>query len=69
MNGKPEIISMLNQLLSGGLAALNQHLVHATITASSGYQGLGDRMRSEVDEEIVELTTVLERILYPGARG
>ncbi|MBE7484808.1 MAG: hypothetical protein HS104_33185 [Polyangiaceae bacterium] len=52
MKGDPEIIELLNDVLSAELTAINQYFVHAKMCANWGYPRLAKKKREESIEEM-----------------
>ena len=49
---KPEIISLLNEVLNNELTAINQYFLHAKILEDMGYEQLARKERAESIEEM-----------------
>ena len=49
---KPEIISLLNEVLKNELTAINQYFLHAKILEDMGYEQLAQKERAESIEEM-----------------
>lgn len=64
MTGDPEIIELLNDLLSAELTAINQYFVHGKMCGNWGYPRLAKKKREESIEEMRHADTVIERILF-----
>ncbi|MBW2270696.1 MAG: bacterioferritin [Deltaproteobacteria bacterium] len=64
MQGNPQIIEALNEVLSTELAAINQYFIHHKLCAGWGYQRLSDKKRSESIAEMKDAEVLIERILY-----
>lgn len=65
-NTDAEIITVLNDVLTGELTAINQYFIHAKICGDWGYQQLHDVVRHESIDEMKHAEKVMERILYLG---
>ncbi|MEM1414623.1 MAG: bacterioferritin [Myxococcota bacterium] len=64
MNGDPDVIHLLNAVLTHELTAINQYFVHAKMLEDWGYRPLG---RSKWKQSIVamkEAEKVIERVLF-----
>lgn len=66
MQGHPEIIECLNELLRGELAARDQYFAHSRQYEDLGYQRLYERMNHEMEEETEHADVILRRILFLG---
>jgi bacterioferritin len=64
MQGKPEIIDALNEILTGELTAVNQYFVHARMCENWGYQKLWKHIRAESIDEMKHADVLIERVLY-----
>ena len=64
MQGDPEIIAALNEVLTAELTAINQYFVHAKMCENWGYKKLASFTRHEAIDEMKHADRVIERILY-----
>lgn len=64
MQGRPEIIELLNEVLTAELTAINEYFIHAKMQQNWGYLALADHTRSESIDEMRHAESVIERILY-----
>ena len=64
MQGDPAIISMLNDVLTAELTAINQYFIHAKMCGNWGYERLAEKNREESIEEMKHADELIERILY-----
>jgi bacterioferritin len=64
MQGDPDIIELLNDVLTGELTAINQYFVHAKMCDNWGYKRLGTHARDESIDEMRHAEKLVERILY-----
>jgi bacterioferritin len=64
MQGQPEIIELLNDVLTAELTAVNQYFGHAKMQANWGYKHLAEHTRDESIDEMRHADEVIERILY-----
>lgn len=63
MQGNPQILETLNQLLSGELAARDQYFIHAQMYKDWGLNALYERAAHESEEETGHARVIIERIL------
>ena len=64
MQGDPEIIELLNEVLTAELTAINQYFVHAKMCENWGYHRLAHKVREESIDEMKDADEIIERILY-----
>jgi bacterioferritin len=64
MQGNPEIIELLNEVLTGELTAINQYFVHAKMCGNWGFERLEEKVRDESIEEMKHAEALVERILF-----
>lgn len=64
MQGHPEIIELLNEVLTAELTAVNQYFGHSRIQKNWGYQRLADHSYHESIDEMKHADSLIERILY-----
>jgi len=64
MNGHPEIIELLNDVLTAELTAVNQYFGHAKLQENWGYLRLAEKTRAESIDEMKHADELIERILY-----
>src|SRR5918996_6134981 len=64
MHAPPEIIELLNDVLTAELTAVNQYFGHAKMQANWGYHRLAERSRQESFDEMKHADELIERILY-----
>lgn len=63
MKGNTEVVSYLNELLAGELAARDQYFIHAEMYADWGLSALYERMHHEMHEETDHAKALIERLL------
>lgn len=64
MQGRPDIIELLNEVLTAELTAINQYFAHAKMQQNWGYLRLAEHTRAESIDEMKHAESVTERILY-----
>ena len=64
MQGRPEIIELLNEVLTAELTAINQYFAHAKMQQNWGYLRLAEHTRAESIDEMKHADSVIERILH-----
>ena len=64
MHGDPEIIDVLNEILTAELTAINQYFIHAKMRENWGFKKLAAVARKESIEEMEDADKLIERILY-----
>ena len=64
MQSSPEIIELLNDVLTAELTAINQYFVHAKMQDNWGYRRLAEKGREESFGEMKHAEELIERILY-----
>lgn len=68
MQGNPEVLAYLNDLLRGELAARDQYFVHSRTYEDQGFAKLFARLDHETQEETQHADALLRRILMLGGR-
>jgi len=64
VKGDPNVIEMLNAVLTSELTAINQYFIHHKMCDNWGYKRLAAKKRSESIEEMKHADRVIERILF-----
>lgn len=64
MKSDPEVIRLLNDLLTNELSAINQYFVHAKLCRHWGFEKLAKKIWDESIDEMKHADEVIERILY-----
>ena len=64
MQGNPEVIELLNEVLTGELTAINQYFIHAKMCGNWGFERLEHKVREESIEEMKHAESLIERILF-----
>ena len=68
MQGHPEVVDYLKELLRGELAARDQYFAHSRIYEDQGFSKLFTRLDHEMQEETQHADAILRRILMLGGR-
>ena len=68
MKGSPEVIKVLNSLLSHELTAVSQYIVHSEICENWGYEKLGGVIQKRAVEEMKHAEKLIARILFLEGR-
>jgi len=64
MQGDPEILNVLNDILTAELTAINQYFIHHKMLENWHYQRLSKKKREESIEEMKHADKVIARILF-----
>jgi bacterioferritin len=64
MQGDPQIVELLNEVLTAELTAVNQYFLDAKMYDNWGYHRLAERFRSESIDEMKDADQLIERLLY-----
>jgi bacterioferritin len=64
MKSTKEIVTLLNDVLTAELTAVNQYFLHARLCHHWGYEKLHERVRKESIEEMKHADELIDRILY-----
>jgi bacterioferritin len=64
MQSTPEIIELLNDVLTAELTAINQYFIHYKMQENWGYQRLASKGKKESFGEMKHAEELIERILY-----
>ncbi len=64
MQGRPEVIELLNEVLTAELTAVNQYFVHSKMCENWGYSRLASKIHDEAIDEMKHADRLIERILY-----
>lgn len=64
MQGDPEVIEVLNEILTAELTAINQYFIHAKMCENWGYERLAHKLRDESIDEMKHADQVISRILF-----
>ncbi len=63
MQGSPEIIQALNEMLTAELTAINQYFAHSKLCENWGWKGLAAKYREESIDEMRDAERLMDRIL------
>lgn len=66
MRNDPQVLEVLNEILTAELTAINQYFIHAKMCANWGFHRLAKKKRDESIDEMKDADAVIERILYLG---
>jgi bacterioferritin len=64
MNGNPEILKVLQEVLSAELTAINQYFIHARMLRNWRYMRLAEHTEKESIGEMKHAQEAMDRILY-----
>jgi bacterioferritin len=64
MQGDPEIIELLNEILTAELTAINQYFIHAKMLENWGLHELAEHAEHESIDEMKDADSIIERILF-----
>jgi len=64
MQGDPQVIEALNEVLTAELTAINQYFIHHKMCENWGYERLSKKKREESIDEMKDADAIIERILY-----
>lgn len=66
MHGDPDVIRILNEILTNELTAINQYFLHARMQGHWGYKRLEHHTYEESIDEMKHADRLVDRILYLG---
>jgi bacterioferritin len=64
MKGSSEVITQLNEVLTGEVTAVNQYFLHASMCKNWGYMRLYKKIYTESLEEMRHAQQLIDRILF-----
>jgi bacterioferritin len=60
----PQVLELLNEVLTAELTAVNQYFLDAKMFDNWGYDRLAERFRSESIDEMKDADHLIDRLLY-----
>jgi len=64
MKGHDQVVTLLNDVLTAELTAINQYFIHARMCENWGYRRLWKKVREESIGEMRHADRLIERVLY-----
>src|SRR5260370_35403767 len=64
MKGHDQVVTLLNEILTAELTAINQYFIHARMCENWGYKRLAKKLRDESIGEMRHAARLIERVLY-----
>jgi bacterioferritin len=64
MRGHEQVVTLLNDVLTAELTAINQYFIHGRMCQNWGYERLWKKLRDESIGEMRHADELIERILY-----
>lgn len=64
MQGDPELLELLNEVLTAELTATNQYFLDARMFDNWGFERLGEKFKDESIGEMKDADELIQRILY-----
>jgi len=64
MRGHDQVLTLLNEILTAELTAINQYFIHARMCENWGYERLWKKIREESLGEMRHADRIIARILY-----
>ena len=64
MQGDPEVIEALNEVLTAELTAISQYFIHSRMCGDWGYEKLAEKKYEEALGEMRDADAIIKRVLY-----
>lgn len=64
MQGDPQVIDSLNDLLAGELSSVHQYFIHSRMYENWGFSKLFERIDHEMKDELMHSEWLIQRILF-----
>jgi bacterioferritin len=64
MKGNPQVLTLLNEVLTAELTAINQYFLHAKMLQNWGYLKLAKYVRDESIDEMKHAEKLIDRVLF-----
>jgi bacterioferritin len=64
VQGNPDVIEILNEVLTAELTSINQYFIDAKMCENWGYKRLAHHFRDESIDEMKDADRIIERILF-----
>lgn len=64
MQGDPDVIECLNEVLTAELTAINQYFIHSRMCRNWGFNRLAEHSYEESIDEMKDADRIIERILF-----
>ncbi len=64
MQGDPDVIEYLNEVLTAELTAINQYFIHSRMCRNWGFHRLAEHSYDESIDEMKDADRIIERILF-----
>ena len=64
MRGDPQVLELLNEVLTSELTAINQYFIHYRMLENFGYERLSKKKKEESVEEMHHADEIIQRILF-----
>jgi bacterioferritin len=64
VRGDPQVLELLNEVLTSELTAVNQYFIHAKMCANWGFERLAEKVMHESIDEMKHAEILIDRILF-----